>query len=158
VMASRRRALPLHPPRAVTAWLPVTAIPTEMGPLTFARGTLRPGAARQTSRSTRSAPATTPPSRRPPAGAGQRRSEPYGIGASKLPLRAVLPRPARNRTVRPRRSAGHHVCGGRRPHPRRADHGQRHLSSSSRTEPGGLVASGQPGRGPQPDRAISPFP
>ncbi len=30
---------PFTPPAAVTAWMPVTAVPAEMGPLSFARGT-----------------------------------------------------------------------------------------------------------------------
>ncbi len=104
-VAPRRRALPLHPPpRAVTAWLPVTAIPAEMGPLTFARGTHVQALLADLAFDKVGTSYDTAVAQRLQQAQVSVRSEPYLIGDVSLRSAQCFHTAGPNRTVQPRRA------------------------------------------------------
>ena len=119
---------PLATLSAVTAWMPVSAIPVEMGPLSFARGAdLRPlldglvfdrvGTSYDEAVSARFGAAGV-----------ARRGRPVRRRRRQLPRCALLPHRRAQRHYPATSRAGHDLLRRRRPGRRRADDDQRHLA------------------------------
>lgn len=133
---------PFTPPRAVTAWLPVTAIPTEMGPLTFARGTHVQALLADLAFDKIGTSYDTAVAERLRQAQVSVRSEPYGIGDVSFHSAQCFHTAGPNRTVQPRRAlATTYVVDGVRilDAPTMVSGTWREFVPG--TEPGGLVAS-----------------
>ncbi len=119
---------PLDSLQVVTAWLPVSAIPAPMGPLSFARGADLRGTLAGLEFDKVGTTYDVAVSQRFGAEGVEVVETPYAVGEVSFHSVAVLPhrRPEPDHAAAPR--AGHDVLRRRRPGGPGAHHGQRHLA------------------------------
>ena len=143
---------PLDTLQAVTAWMPVSAIPAPMGPLSFARGAeLREVVAGLEFDKVGTTYDVAVSQRFGASERAGRPRPPFAVGEVSLPLRAVLPhrRPEPDDAAAP--GAGHDLLRRRGARGGRADADQRHLAGvpARHRARGGGPQPAQPGGRPR---------